>query len=89
MGYGIAALYGRAVKRVVDVHWKEELGLPEAMWVLEVENFGPFIVDGDCTGASLAGARHREGQPELRPRVREAAGLRAQADRGDRRFARA
>lgn len=54
VGYGIAALYGRAVKRVVDVHWKEELGLPEAMWVLEVENFGPFIVDGDCTGASLA-----------------------------------
>ena len=54
VGYGIAALYGRAVKRVVDVHWKDELGLPEAMWVLEVENFGPFIVDGDCTGASLA-----------------------------------
>ena len=22
--------------------------------VLNVENFGPFIVDGDCTGASLA-----------------------------------
>ena len=59
VGYGIAALYGRAVKRVVDVHWKEELGLPEAMWVLDVENFGPFIVDGDCTGASLA-AEHVE-----------------------------
>ena len=59
VGYGIAALYGRAVKRVVDVHWKEELGLPEAMWVLDVENFGPFIVDGDCTGASLA-ASHVE-----------------------------
>ena len=57
VGYGIAALYGRAVKRVVDVFWKEELGLPEAMWVLDVENFGPFIVDGDCAGASLA-AQH-------------------------------
>ena len=67
VGYGIAALYGRAVKRVVDVHWKEELGLPEAMWVLEVENFGPFIVDGDCTGGEPRRARHREGQPELRP----------------------
>lgn len=54
VGYGIAALYGRAVKKVEAVHWKEELGLPEAMWILEVENFGPFIVDGDCTGASLA-----------------------------------
>ena len=24
------------------------------MWVLNVADFGPFIVDGDCTGASLA-----------------------------------
>ena len=54
VGYGIAALYGRAVKKVDAVYWKQELGLPEAMWILEVENFGPFIVDGDCTGASLA-----------------------------------
>lgn len=54
VGYGIAALYGRAVKGVDAVYWKEELGLPEALWMLDVENFGPFIVDGDCTGASLA-----------------------------------
>ena len=54
VGYGIAAMYGRAVKKVIDVYWKTELGLPEAMWLMEVENFGPFIVDGDCTGASLA-----------------------------------
>jgi L(+)-tartrate dehydratase beta subunit len=54
VGYGVAALYGRAVKNVEGVYWKKELGLPEAMWVIEVENFGPFIVDGDCTGASLA-----------------------------------
>ncbi|MEX0729932.1 MAG: fumarate hydratase C-terminal domain-containing protein [Aquisalimonadaceae bacterium] len=54
VGYGAAALYGRAVKRVQAVHWKEELGLPEAMWLIEVDNFGPFIVDGDTTGASLA-----------------------------------
>jgi L(+)-tartrate dehydratase beta subunit len=54
VGYGVAALYGRAVKRVQAVYWKEELGLPEAMWLIEVENFGPFIVDGDITGASLA-----------------------------------
>lgn len=54
VGYGIAALYGHAVKDVHAVYWKDELGLPEAMWVIEVENFGPFIVDGDTTGASLA-----------------------------------
>lgn len=54
VGYGIAALYGRAVKKIHAVYWKEELGLPEAMWIIEVENFGPFIVDGDTTGACLA-----------------------------------
>ena len=54
VGYGAAALYGRAVKRIQGVEWKQELGLPEAMWLIEVENFGPFIVDGDTTGASLA-----------------------------------
>ncbi|MGH7716324.1 MAG: fumarate hydratase C-terminal domain-containing protein [Vulcanimicrobiaceae bacterium] len=60
VGYGIAALYGRAVRGVRDVFWKEELGLPEAMWLLDVENFGPFIVDGDCTGASLAAMHVKE-----------------------------
>jgi L(+)-tartrate dehydratase beta subunit len=54
VGYGIAALYGRAVRGVDAVYWKAELGLPEAMWILDVENFGPFVVDGDTTGASLA-----------------------------------
>lgn len=54
VGYGIAAIYGRGVEGVDAVYWKEELGLPEAMWVIRVRNFGPFIVDGDCTGASLA-----------------------------------
>ncbi|MSP67769.1 MAG: fumarate hydratase [Alphaproteobacteria bacterium] len=54
VGYGIAALYGRGVKSVEAVHWQDVLGLPEAMWIIRVENFGPFIVDGDTTGASLA-----------------------------------
>lgn len=54
VGYGIAAKYGRGVIGVEAVYWKEQLGLPEAMWVLNVKDFGPFIVDGDCTGASLA-----------------------------------
>ncbi len=43
---GTGALLG-AVKKVVDVHWHEELGLAQAMWVIEVENMGPFIVESD------------------------------------------
>lgn len=54
VGYGIAAIYGRGVLGVDAVYWEKELGLPEAMWIIKVKDFGPFIVDGDCTGASLS-----------------------------------
>ena len=53
VGYGTGALLGRGVKRVADVHWHEELGLAQAMWVIEVENMGPFIVESDLQGNSL------------------------------------
>ncbi|MDA0225347.1 MAG: fumarate hydratase C-terminal domain-containing protein [Proteobacteria bacterium] len=76
VGYGIAALYGRAVEEVEAVYWKDELGLPEAMWVIRVANFGPFIVDGDCSGASLAenataavNPRFAEAYERLQPHV--------------------
>lgn len=53
VGYGTGALLGRGVKRVIDVYWRKELGLAQAVWVLEVENFGPFIVESDMDGNSL------------------------------------
>ena len=53
VGYGTGALLGRGVKRVKTVHWHEELGLAQAMWVLEAENMGPFIVESDLKGNSL------------------------------------
>ena len=53
VGYGTGALLGRGVKRIVDVHWLEELGIAQAMWVLDVQNFGPFLVESDLEGNSL------------------------------------
>lgn len=53
VGYGTGALLGRGVKGVHAVHWLDDLGLAQAMWMFEVENFGPFICDSDLTGASL------------------------------------
>jgi L(+)-tartrate dehydratase beta subunit len=50
MGYGLGAIYGRGVKKVRAVHWKAELGISEAMWVLECEKLGPFLVEGDTQG---------------------------------------
>jgi len=49
---GCAALLAKAVKKVINVYWLS-LGIPEAVWHLEVENFGPLIVAIDARGNSL------------------------------------
>ena len=53
VGYGTGALLGRGIQRVAGVHWLKELGLAQALWVLEVANFGPFLVESDLDGNSL------------------------------------
>jgi len=53
VGYGTGALLGRGIKRVAGVYWAEELGLAQAVWVLDVEKFGPFLVESDLDGNSL------------------------------------
>ncbi len=53
VGYGTGALLGRGISRVRDVFWLEELGIAQALWVFEVADFGPFLVESDATGNSL------------------------------------
>lgn len=53
VGYGTGALLGRGIKRVIESHWVAELGIAQALWVLEVEGFGPFLVESDSAGNSL------------------------------------
>src|SRR6266545_1922414 len=53
VGYGTGALLGRGIKGVAGVYWLEELGLAQAVWVLDVQNFGPFLVESDLDGHSL------------------------------------
>ena len=60
VGYGLGATYGKAIRRVVDVHWLRELGIAQALWVLEVERLGPFLVEGDRDGRSLFALANRE-----------------------------
>jgi tartrate/fumarate subfamily iron-sulfur-dependent hydro-lyase beta chain len=50
---GAALLAARGIKKVMDVFWLEELGMPECLWVYEVENFGPMIVSIDTHGKNL------------------------------------
>jgi len=49
---GAGVLAAKAIKRVVDVYWLD-LGMAEAMWVFEVENFGPLTVMIDSTGRNF------------------------------------
>ncbi len=49
---GAAVLAAKAIRKVVAVFWLD-LGMPEAMWVLEVKNFGPLIVAIDMAGNNL------------------------------------
>ena len=49
---GCAALYVDSIKEIKGVHWLD-LGIPEAFWELEVDNFGPLFVAMDSYGNSL------------------------------------
>jgi len=49
---GAASYYGKKIKRIRDVHWLD-LGMPEAWWVFEVEDFGPLEVTMDSYGRNL------------------------------------
>ncbi|MCR4804854.1 MAG: FumA C-terminus/TtdB family hydratase beta subunit [Clostridia bacterium] len=49
---GCAAKLAQGVKAVKDVTYFE-LGMPEALWDLEVENFGPLVVGMDSEGNSV------------------------------------
>lgn len=49
---GAAVLAAKGIREIKTVHWYD-LGMPEAMWVLEVEDFGPLVVAIDTHGNSL------------------------------------
>ena len=49
-GYLLQFFAARGVPEVKGVHWLEEMGMPEALWVLEGRDFGPTTVAIDATG---------------------------------------
>jgi fumarate hydratase subunit beta len=49
---GAAILAAKAIKNVKSVEWLD-LGTPEAMWVFEVEEFGPLAVAIDSHGNNI------------------------------------
>lgn len=68
---GCGVLHAQAVKQVMRVHWLEEMGMPEAIWVLEVKEWGPLMVGMDSAGASIFQAIKEEGLRKLDTLVKE------------------
>ncbi len=50
-GAGLVA--AKAIIGVPAVYWLEELGMPEAVWILDVKEFGPLVVSMDSNGKTL------------------------------------
>jgi len=68
---GAAVLVADAIKSVKGVYF-EELGMPEAVWVLEAECLGPLIVGIDAKGQSLferVDERVKRRLPEVRKKL--------------------
>jgi fumarate hydratase subunit beta len=50
---GAGVLAAKAIKNVKTVEWLQDLGMPEAFWVFEVEDFGPLSIAIDSHGNNL------------------------------------
>lgn len=50
---GAGALAADKVEEVAGVYWLEELGMPEAVWIFKVKDFGPLVVAIDSYGESI------------------------------------
>jgi len=64
---GAGALAAKSIKKVKGVEWLD-LGSPEAMWILEVEDFGPLTVIIDPEGRN----HYDETRTRIRPNLIEA-----------------
>ncbi len=50
---GAGALAAKAIDRVEDVFFLEELGMAEAVWIFHVKRLGPLLVTMDPAGGNL------------------------------------
>ncbi len=68
---GAAVLAAKGIRSVSGVEWFE-LGMPEAIWILNCENFGPLTVAIDTHGSSLfsdVSAKIKENEKKARAKL--------------------
>lgn len=49
---GCAVVAAQQIEKIIDSKWLD-LGMPEALWVLKVKEFGPLVVSIDTKGNNL------------------------------------
>jgi tartrate dehydratase beta subunit/fumarate hydratase class I family protein len=49
---GCAVIQAKSLQKVLRVHWLD-LGMPEALWVIQAENWGPLTVAMDAYGNNI------------------------------------
>ena len=72
---GAAVIAAKAIKRVKALEWPD-LGMPEALWIFEVEEFGPLTVAIDSHGNNLFEEVKKKVE-ENKPKIYEKLGLSA------------
>jgi len=68
---GAAVLAAKGIKDVKGVEWYE-LGMPEAIWIMEADNFGPLTVAIDAHGKNLfadVGTKVKENEVKVREKL--------------------
>jgi fumarate hydratase subunit beta len=68
---GAAVLAAKGIRSVEGVEWFE-LGMPEAIWILNAEHFGPLTVAIDASGGSLyalVNSKIKENEPKARAKL--------------------
>lgn len=50
---GAGVLAADKIEDVIDVFWLENFGMPEAVWIFQVKEFGPLVVALDSHGKSI------------------------------------
>ena len=61
---GCAVIAAREVEEITGCEWRD-LGMPEAMWIMKVNGFGPMVVSIDTTGANLFEEKRNEYREKL------------------------
>ncbi|MDW5561678.1 MAG: FumA C-terminus/TtdB family hydratase beta subunit [Methanomassiliicoccus sp.] len=67
---GAAVLAARGIRRVERVEWLD-LGMPEALWVVETRDLGPLVVAMDAHGNSLYDSVNEEAERNLARKKRD------------------